>query len=155
MTDDDDDSGEVRQEVFIDASPQTVFSLLTDQDRMRAWLADVVEAEPHPGGRFYITGPAEAAIEGTYLEVTPYTKVVFTWGGVEGLRPGQSVVEIELSAETDGTRVRLRHYRLPRSAVEPHRQGWATSGLVKLKAAAEGRPVAEACLSHLAAARRA
>jgi len=151
MTDDD---AEVRQEIFIEASPQTVFSLLTEASGLREWMADVVEAEPRPGGRFYISGPPEAAIEGTYLEVTPHTKVVFTWGGVEGLAPGQTVVEFELEAEGDGTLLRLRHHRLPRPAVDPHRQGWA-SGLVKLQAAAEGRPPASRCLSEIAAGHRA
>ena len=40
------------------------------------------------------------SIQGTYLEIIPNRKVVFTWGGVEGLEPGQSTVEFVL--EPDG-----------------------------------------------------
>src|SRR6516165_9465430 len=137
---------EVRLEIRIDASPETVFALLTEPARMRTWLAELVEAESRSGGMFRISGPAGVSIEGTYLEVVPNRKVVFTWGGVEGLKPGQSTVEFVLEPDSGGTLVRLDrgswepvvsqpHQRAP--AVEPHRRGWAYSGLVKLKDAAE------------------
>src|SRR5262245_23095437 len=83
---------EVRLESRIEASPETVFALLTDPARMRTWLAELVEADSRPGGVFRISGPSGVSIEGTYLEVIPNKKVVFTWGGVEGVKPGQSTV---------------------------------------------------------------
>ena len=58
---------------------------------------------------------------------------MFTWGGVEGLEPGQSTVEFVLEPDGGGTLVQLRHYGLPRPAVEPHRRGWVYFGLVKLR----------------------
>ena len=146
---------EVRLEIRIDASPETVFALLTEPARMRTWLAELVEAESRSGGMFRISGPAGVSIEGTYLEVVPNRKVVFTWGGVEGLKPGQSTVEFVLEPDSGGTLVRLRHYGLPRPAVEPHRRGWAYSGLVKLKDAAEGRAPTGLCLSDIAQQRGA
>jgi len=91
---------EVRLEIRIEASPETVFALLTDPARMRTWLAELVEADSRPGGVFRISGPSGVSIEGTYLEVIPNKKVVFTWGGVEGVKPGQSTVEFLL--EPDG-----------------------------------------------------
>jgi uncharacterized protein YndB with AHSA1/START domain len=106
---------------------------------MRTWLAELVEADARPGGVFRISGPVGVAIEGTYLEVVPDRKVVFTWGGVEGVKPGQSTVEFLLERDDDGTLVRLRHYRLPQGAIESHRRGWIESGLSNLKDAAEGR----------------
>lgn len=138
---------EVRRQIRIDASPATVFALLTDPRRMRAWLAATVVAKPEPGGIFRIAGPGGMTIEGRYLEVVPDRKVVFAWGGVEGLEPGQSTVEIILEPDGDGTLLKLRHYGLPPSAFEPHDLGWLHSGLPKLKAAAEverpGRAVPE------------
>ena len=118
---------EVRLEIRIEASPETVFALLTDPARMRTWLAELVEADSRPGGVFRISGPSGVSIEGTYLEVIPNKKVVFTWGGVEGVKPGQSTVEFLLEPDGGGTLVRLRHYGLPRPAVEPHRRGWVYS----------------------------
>src|SRR5262249_18994416 len=150
-----DDSRDVRFEIRIDASPETVFALLTDAARMRTWFAELVEADPRPGGVFRISGPSGLSIEGTYLEVVPNRKVVFTWGGVEGLRPGQSTVEFLLEPHGDGTLLRLRHYGLPGPVLEPHRRGWIHSGLPKLKDAAEGRRPTRLCLSDLAEQRGA
>jgi uncharacterized protein YndB with AHSA1/START domain len=144
---------EVRLEIRINASPKIVFTLLTDPAHMRTWLAESVEADARPGGAFRISGPVGVSIEGTYLEVIPNQKVVFTWGGVEGVKPGQSTVEFLLERDDDGTLVRLRHYRLPQGAIESHRRGWIESGLPKLKDAAEGRKPASLSLSELSRAR--
>jgi uncharacterized protein YndB with AHSA1/START domain len=144
-----DDDQEVRLEIRIEASPATVFALLTDPKQMMSWFAEMVEADPRPGGIFRISGFSGATIEGRYLEVVPNRKVVFTWGGVQGVKPGQSTVEILLEPDGRGTLLRLRHYRLPRPAVESHRSGWMYSGLVKLKDAAEGRKPTRLCLSDL------
>jgi uncharacterized protein YndB with AHSA1/START domain len=149
------DDFEVRLEVRIDASPRTVFALLTDPTHMRTWLAEVVEADAQTGGVFRISSPVGISIEGAYLEVIPDRKVVFTWGGVEGLKPGQSTVEFLLEPDGGGTLVHLRHYRLPPATIESHRRGWTESGLVKLKDVAEGRKPAGLCLSDLAHARGA
>jgi len=144
------DGQEVRLEIHINASLESVFAFLTDPAHMKTWLADLVEVDLRPGGLFRISGPPGVSIEGTYLEIVPNKKVVFTWGGVEGLKPGQSTVEFLLEADSGGTLVRLRHYGLPKPAVEPHRRGWVYSGLVKLKDAAEGRRPAGLCLSDIA-----
>ena len=65
---------------------------------------------------------------GEFLEATPYSRVVFTWGW-EGdgspLPPGASTVEITLTPDGDGTLVRLRHYGLPDAEQESaHAAGW-------------------------------
>jgi uncharacterized protein YndB with AHSA1/START domain len=145
-----DQGRDVQLEIRIAASLETVFGLLTDPTQMKTWLAEIVEAEARPGGRFLISGPSGLTIEGTYLEVVPHSKVIFTWGGVEGVKPGQSTVEFLLEPDGAGTLVRLRHFGLPPSAVEPHRRGWVYSGLIKLKGAAEGRRPTRLCLSDIA-----
>jgi len=146
---------EVRLEIWIDASPETVYALLTEPDHMKTWLADLVEADAQPGGVFRISGPTDVSISGTYIEAIPGRKVAFTWGGIEGLRPGQSTVEFLLAPERGGTLVRLRHYGLPAPSIESHRIGWMHSGLAKLKDGAEGRKPKGRCLSDLAEQRRA
>jgi uncharacterized protein YndB with AHSA1/START domain len=126
------ESGEVRLEIRIDASHETVFALLTDPTQMRIWLAEIVEADARPDGVFRISDSG-LTIEGTYLEVVPCQKVMFTWGGVEGLKPGQTTVEFLLEGDGSGTLLRLRHYNLPKSVVDVHRQGSLYSELVKLE----------------------
>jgi uncharacterized protein YndB with AHSA1/START domain len=145
-----DAMGEVRLEVRIEASPSTIFGLLTQADRMTIWLAETVEADPQPGGVFHISDSSGAAISGRYVEVVPDSKVVFTWGGVEGLEPGQSTVEFLLERDGTATLVRLRHYRLPGPAIDSHWKGWRYSGLVKLTDAAEGRTPSGLCLADIA-----
>ena len=141
---------EVSLEMQVDAAPETVFALLTEPALMQTWLADLVFADSRRGGRFRAEGVL-GTVEGTYLEVIPYTKVVFSWGGVEGLAPGQSTVEFTLEPKANGTLLRLRHHGLPQPVVEKHRQVWIHSGLPKIKDAAEGRKPGATCLSDTAA----
>jgi uncharacterized protein YndB with AHSA1/START domain len=143
-------SGEIRYEIRIAASPATVFALLTEPQQMLKWLAELVHADAQPGGIFRLAEPGGTAIEGTYLEVIKDRKIVFTWGGVEGLKPGESTVEIMLEPDGAGTLLRLRHFGLPGAAVDAHRRGWELSGLPKLKDAAEGRALTGRCLQDIA-----
>ena len=145
----EEDGGEVDLKIRIEASAETVFALLTNPEQLQNWMADRVEAEPRPGGQFRASGSL-GTIEGAYVEVIPDTKVVFTWGGVEGLAPGQSTVEFTLEADGNATIVRLRHYRLPRATVEEHSRLWLHTGLAKIKDAAEGRKPAATCMSDVA-----
>ena len=52
-----DDNEDVVLAIRIDAAPETVFALLTDPTHMMAWFAQLVEADPRPGGVFRISGP--------------------------------------------------------------------------------------------------
>ncbi len=142
--------GEIKHEIYVDAAPSTVFALLTDARHMTSWLAEIVEAEPRPGGRFRIAAADGTAIEGSYVEVVADRKVVFTWGGIMGLAPGQTTVEFVLEPVGSGTLVRLRHFGLPQPLIESHDRRWQDSGLPKLKSAAEGRDPGGRCLGDIA-----
>jgi uncharacterized protein YndB with AHSA1/START domain len=66
-------------------------------------------------------------MRGEYVEVTPPTRVVFTWGFTnESLNqpPGKSTVEVTLEPENGGTRLRLVHTGLPETAAEDAGTGW-------------------------------
>ena len=78
-------------------------------------------------------------MEGTYFEVVADQKVVLAWGGVEGLRPGQSTVAFALHADGNDTVVRLCHSGLSTPAIAAHYLGWMKSGLPKLTRVAEGK----------------
>lgn len=137
---------EIRHAVRIDALPAIVFAFLTDAECMMSWLAQDVKADPRPGGMFRLTDFSGFWIEGVYVKVIPYRRVVLTWGGIEGLKLGQSTVDFTLRPNGNGTVLRLRHFGLPRPAVIAHHRGWELSGLLKLKAVIEGR---EPCGSYL------
>jgi uncharacterized protein YndB with AHSA1/START domain len=139
---------EIRHEIRIDATPETVFALLTDPREMAKWLAEIVESDPRPGGIFRLAEPGGKVVQGSYIDVVPAAKVVFTWGGVSGVEPGQSTVEFLLEADGEGTLVKFRHYGLPAPSIEEHDQGWQFGGLPKLKAVSEGRDPGGLCLGH-------
>jgi uncharacterized protein YndB with AHSA1/START domain len=142
-------SGEIR----IHTAPATIFALLTNARQMMGWLARDVNADPRLGGIFRLADFSGLWVEGAYLEVIPHKLVVFSWGGIGGLKRGQSTVELTLQRDGNSTLVRLRHYGLSDSAADAHRLCWKNWGLPKLRAVAEGREPGLTCLSEVADSR--
>lgn len=111
----------------IAALPETVFSFFTDRDRWLSWMGVDGRFAFQPGGdyRTQVTGDNHAA--GTFLEVDPPRRLVFTWGwegGDQSVPAGSSTVEISLVPDGDGTLLRLVHTGLPSQARVPHGEGW-------------------------------
>jgi uncharacterized protein YndB with AHSA1/START domain len=132
---------ELEREIVIDASPETVFKLLTVPEHHLRWEGTEVELDPRPGGvyRVLIAGSHQAS--GEFVEVVPNERIVHTFGWEhEGnpVPPGSSRVEYTLTAEGDKTRLRLVHSGLPDAqAVEMHIHGW-DHYLARLGVAAAG-----------------
>lgn len=116
-------------EVQIAASPETVFDFFTDPDKMIQWMGRSAELDPVPGGglRCDINGLHVAA--GSYVELDPPRRIVFTWGWEgEGMSvaPGESTVEVDLVPTAGGTRLRLVHRDLPDAdSAGSHNEGWS------------------------------
>ncbi|MBI4492079.1 MAG: SRPBCC domain-containing protein [Chloroflexi bacterium] len=131
----------VQREIRIAARPETVFSFLVDPARMVRWMGVAADLDPRPGGLYRVSINPRDAARGSYLELAPHRRVVFTWGW-EGeaspVPPGSSTVEISLVPDGDGTIVRLRHLGLPVDQREQHTEGWGHY-LARLAIAAEGR----------------
>jgi uncharacterized protein YndB with AHSA1/START domain len=149
-TQSDRHGGEVCFEIPIVAAPATVFAFLTDSKLMSCWLAQDVVASPQAGGVFRLFDPKGCWVEGAYIAVIPDQLVAFTWGGIEGLRVGQSIVTFTLEPDRHATVVRLRHSHLPNAAIGMHWLGWMQFGLPRLKALAEGVPPRGTCLGDIA-----
>jgi uncharacterized protein YndB with AHSA1/START domain len=133
----------LEKQIRISASPETVFSFFTDPAKLVRWKGIQAELDPHPGGIYRVDINGRDVIRGKYVEVVPYTRIVFTWG-LEGegspLPPGSTTVEITLIPEAGGTLVRLRHLGLPPEQRQAHADGWDFY-LSRLTQAAEGRQV--------------
>lgn len=123
----------VEREVRIAARPETVFAFFTDPDKMVRWKGRSADLDPRPGGIYRVEISDQVIVRGEYVEVSPPTRVVFTWGweGQEAnpsephaVPPGSSRVEVSLEPDGDGTLVRLRHLDLPEASREIHGQGW-------------------------------
>jgi len=133
----------LQREVRIAARPETVFAFFVDPEKMMRWMGRAVTLDPRPGGIYRCDINGQAIARGEYLEVTPFSRVVFTFGwegGETTPAPGQSTVEILLIPDRDGTLVRLRHLGLSATERPPHGQGW-DHFLPRLVAAAEARDI--------------
>jgi uncharacterized protein YndB with AHSA1/START domain len=131
----------IERTIHIDALPPTVFSFFTDPAKMIEWHGVEADLDARPGGLYRVNITGGNVARGTFVEVSPYTRVVFTWGW-EGddstVPPGASTVEVTLTPDGGGTLVRLIHRDLPTQAVTGHTQGW-DHYLPRLAARATGR----------------
>lgn len=139
---------ELKREVFIEAKPETVYAYLTEQEKVEEWFAAIVEVDARPGGIFKVAESEEFVVQGEYLEAVPYEKVVFTWGGVHGLEPGASTVEITLEKVDNGTHLYLRHYNVPtQEMADSFGHGWPNRAFPLLKLVAEGGATDMRCIT--------
>jgi uncharacterized protein YndB with AHSA1/START domain len=136
------DSDVLEHTILIQARRETVFAFFTDAEKLTRWKGVSATLDPRPGGIYRVEINASNIVRGTYLEVTPYERIVFTWGW-EGenspLPPGASTVEVIFSEAGGGTRVHLRHKGLPPPLRAVHAEGWEHF-MPRLAAAAEERP---------------
>ena len=121
-------AGAIAREISIDAPPEIVFSYLTDPAKHRLWQGSEVELDPRPGGALRISFVPGYVAVGTYLEVEPPTRLVYTWGWAEEgsavLPPGASTVEVTFEPAGAATLLRIRHSGLPEDTFEFHGDGW-------------------------------
>jgi uncharacterized protein YndB with AHSA1/START domain len=115
------------REIVIDATPETIWPFLVEPDQHLRWLGTEVDIDPRPGGTYRVLVYGQHPSSGEYVEVSPFEKVVYTFGWDEPnhpIPPGSTTVEISLHPEGEKTRVRLVHRGLPADAVEDHTGGW-------------------------------
>jgi uncharacterized protein YndB with AHSA1/START domain len=113
--------------IHIAAEPTTVFPYFTDPARYVQWMGTTADLDPTPGGTYRIHMRDGVETAGTFVEVDPPRRLVFTWGWTvnEAVPPGSSRVVVTLEPEDGGTRVVLRHHDLPDDAERDHHgQGW-------------------------------
>jgi len=117
-----------------------VWRAITDVDQMRAWYFDLKEFKPEVGFEFEFSVEHEGM---TYhhlcrvTEVVPQEKIAYTWR-YKG-EPGDSLVTLELFAESDNTRVKLTHTgietfpKTPAYARKNFESGWTATIGTELK----------------------
>jgi uncharacterized protein YndB with AHSA1/START domain len=113
----------------VEASPEAIFGFFTEPDKMIQWMGRDAQLEPRAGGLFRCDVNGRSIASGTFLEVEPPRRIVFSFGWERGesvVEPGSSTVEVTLEPDGDATTVRLIHRDLPsEDAASSHREGWS------------------------------
>ncbi|MBV9952644.1 MAG: SRPBCC family protein [Acidimicrobiia bacterium] len=107
--------GSIEREVQIDASPETVFEVITSPEHLREWWPDEAHFEPTPGATGELVfGDRSAGTANvpqiTVVEAEPSRLFSFRWTHAEGevAAEGNSLfVTFELAPSGNGTRLRM------------------------------------------------
>jgi uncharacterized protein YndB with AHSA1/START domain len=119
----------------LNAPPAKVFSAWTDPEKLKQWFlppsaeAVLAESDPRVGGQYRIVvrsaGGEVHDVGGTYREVVPDEKLVFTWAW-RSTPERQSLVTVALKSDGDGTLLTLTHERFfDEAARDRHQAGWS------------------------------
>jgi uncharacterized protein YndB with AHSA1/START domain len=123
----------------IAAPRERVFQAWTEAEHLRRWFFPTVDGNPVPhaevdlrvGGRYRITlhapdGNVTAMVGGTYHEVLPPAKLVFSWAWeAPQPDPSETLVTIELHEIRGETEIIITHEHFPEpTAQERHTIGW-------------------------------
>jgi uncharacterized protein YndB with AHSA1/START domain len=124
-----DDPGVVEQTLRINASPETVWAYWTDPERMCAWWAAAAELDPRPGGICRVDSKSGGIMQGEFVELVPFERLVFTFGwepaeGAPAVPPRSTRVEVRFVADAGDTIMTLRHSGIPASEAGRHHEGW-------------------------------
>lgn len=118
---------------LIKADPKRIYDAWLDPAMLSQFMRPeenvtipVAQTDPREGGRFVISmlaGDKEIPHSGTYLELRPHERIVFTWESpfsTEG-----STVTVTLAPEPGGTRITLTHVKFQSEEMRGnHEKGW-------------------------------
>jgi uncharacterized protein YndB with AHSA1/START domain len=124
----------------IDASPETVWEFFVDPEKLMRWKGINAELDAQAGGTYFCEVIPGHTARGEFVELDRPNRLVFTWGwdGNEGVPPGSSTIEVELTALGEGTSLHFVHSNLPSAeAIASHAHGW-DHYLPRLELAAAG-----------------
>lgn len=128
----------------IAAAPAEVFAYLTDPARYVRWMGAAAVLDARPGGRYEVAMRDGFRAAGSFAVVDPPHRVVFSWGFADdeaaahtkhapgevppassAMPAGSTRVTVTLAADGGGTRLSLRHDRLPsRELAAAHQVAW-------------------------------
>jgi uncharacterized protein YndB with AHSA1/START domain len=117
----------VAREVRIAAPPETVWQYFVDPEKLARWIGTSLSLDLRPGGQIKLLVAGQHLSGGTYLEIDPPRRLVYTMGWDEPnhpIPPGSTRVEIDLTPDGDGTLLQFRHLGLPADAIDDHDGGW-------------------------------
>ena len=107
--------GSIQREVQIDASPATVFEVITSPEHLKEWWPDDAALEPVAGAEGYLVFGDESAGEAqvprlTVVDAVPDRLFSFRWTHPEGEAAAEGnslLVTFELASSDGGTLLRM------------------------------------------------
>jgi uncharacterized protein YndB with AHSA1/START domain len=130
---------ELRLTRIVDGPVEEVFRAWTEGALLRRWWGPdqfsipAAELDARPGGRYRLVMASPEgrtmAITGTYREVDPPRRLVFTWRWEAGVPDEvESVVTVELSPLGERTELVLTHTGFPDArTAAPYGDGWGVA----------------------------
>ena len=119
------------------APRERVFRAWTDPEEIKLWMAPgddftipTAEVDLQIGGKYKIAMKSPDGnlnvVAGTYKEIRPPEKLVFTWTWIEGgMDVGETLVTVEFREQGEKTEVSVTHDLLPTDeARQAHSDGW-------------------------------
>jgi len=115
----------IRLHCVFAAKPEKLYRAFTEPDAMASWLppfgftCTVYELEPKVGGRHrmsfrnFSTGSSPFYFGGTYLELVPNQRLVYTDSFEDPNMPGEMKVTVDLKAVSVGTEVNIEQQGVP------------------------------------------
>lgn len=110
---------EFKKYYIITAPPEDLYRALTTEITIRLWTGDLVEIDPQVGGEFSMW---DGAIQGKFLEMVPYSKIVQQW--YFGEQEEESIVTLKLHEHKKGTSLEVKHTNIPDEDYDDIVEGW-------------------------------
>jgi len=123
---------------IVPASRERVFAAWTTPEAIKVWFGPDscrvldVQVDLRVDGEYCFSlsteDLGEIKVHGRYLEVTPPTKLIYTWRweGNPELTVGTSLVTVEFTSAGTFTEIRLTHEQLPSiESRDDHGHGWS------------------------------
>lgn len=100
----------IEREIVIDAPVDVVWAIVTEADHVGNWFSDSAEIDLRPGGKATLTWEEHGSFPAVVERVDPPRSIAFRWARPAGVEPAEgnsTLVELALSPEGDGTRLRV------------------------------------------------
>ena len=100
----------IEREILIDAPVEVVWEIVTEPEHVGSWFSNSAEIDLRPGGKAILTWDEHGSFPGRIESVDPPNSIAFRWARPAGAEPAEgnsTLVEFTLSAEVQGTRLRV------------------------------------------------